>query len=180
MILIQINTNQIMLETHRMVKGLTRKFDGLKKSVDSLKKDNTELREENKRLSRQVSDLSATVTELENAARKYELKTDKLAAQSRRDNLRFFSIDEAVNETWKESEQKVRDYIQRALELDGADISIDRAHRLPGKSKSRPLIAKFSIFMDKEKILRAYRENRKQEQAKQGAESSERDTDRDV
>ena len=97
-----INTNQIMLETYRMVKGLTRKFDGLKKSVDSLKKDNKELKEENIRLSRQMSELSATVTELENAARKSELKTDKLEAQSRRDNLRFFNIDEAVNESWEE------------------------------------------------------------------------------
>lgn len=34
----QIDTNQIMLETHQMVKGLNRKFDHLQKSVNDLKK----------------------------------------------------------------------------------------------------------------------------------------------
>ena len=176
-----INTNQIMLEMHRMVKGLTRKFDGLKKSVGSLKKDNKELKEENKRLSRQMSELSATVTELENAARKSELKTDKLEAQSRCDNLRFFSIDEAVNESWEESEKKVRDYIQKDLELDIYQILVlIEPTDYPSKSKPRPLTAKFSFFKDKEKILRAYTQKQKQDQAKQGAEGGERDTDTNV
>ena len=34
------DNNQIMLETHQMVKGLNRKFDTLQKSVHELKKDN--------------------------------------------------------------------------------------------------------------------------------------------
>lgn len=36
----QIDANQIMLETHQMVKGLDRKFDTLQKSVNELKNDN--------------------------------------------------------------------------------------------------------------------------------------------
>ncbi|KAH3736269.1 hypothetical protein DPMN_042832 [Dreissena polymorpha] len=37
----------------------------------------------------------------------------------------------------------------------------ERAHRLPGKNYPRPLIVKFSLFKDKERIIKRYREQRK-------------------
>lgn len=75
--------------------------------------------------------------------------------------MKFFDIEESVNETWDQSEQKVRDYIRTELELDENGIHIERAHRLPGKFKPRPLITKFSFYKDKDKVLGAYREKRK-------------------
>lgn len=157
----QIDTNQIMLETHQMVKGLNRKFDTLQKSVNELKKDNTFLKDENKRLTREVSELSASVEELKVETKKNQLKNEKLEAQSRRENLKFFNIDESDNETWDQSEQKIRGYIRTELELDETEIKIERAHRLPGRFKPRPVIVKFSFYKDKDKILSVYREKRK-------------------
>ena len=40
-------------------------------------------------------------------------------------------------------------------------MSIERAHRLPGKSKPRHIIVKFSFYRDKDCVIKRYREIRK-------------------
>ena len=90
-----------------------------------------------------------------------QLELDQLEGQSRRQNLNFFNIEESTNETWEEFEEKVRNYIKSELDLDETAISIERAHRLPGKNKPRPLIVKFSFFKDKDRVIKRYRDLRK-------------------
>ena len=95
-------------------------------------------------------------------AKENEKKNEKLESQSRRDNLKFFGFDGERNETWEESENKVKNYISEGLGIDDSDIRIERAHRLAGsKSVPKPIIVKFSFFKDKERVLRAYRQKKK-------------------
>ena len=94
-------------------------------------------------------------------AKENEKKNEKLESQSRRDNLKFFGFDGERNETWEESENKVKNYISEGLGIDDSEIRIERAHRLAGsKSVPKPIIVKFSFFKDKERVLREYRQNK--------------------
>ena len=87
------------------------------------------------------------------------MKNDNLEAQSRRDNLKFYNVEEEQNETWEQSENKIRAYLSDELNSEGCHT--ERTHRLPRKSKPMSLIAKFSFFKDKDKVLKRYREKRK-------------------
>lgn len=68
---------------------------------------------------------------------------------------------------WETTEMKVREYIAKDLEIDESQMSIERAHRLPSNQKPQPVIAKFSFFKDKEKVLRTYRQKRKESNEKE-------------
>ena len=150
----------VLLDIHRNVNRLNKKFDNIQKSVSDLKKDNMKLKQQNEFLTNKVDELSSSVAELECSSKQNELRYEKLEAQSRRENLRFFEIPKTPRETWDQSEDKVRDYISNSLGIDDTDIKIERAHRLPAKSNPRPLIVKFSHYKDKDRILKRYREIR--------------------
>ena len=56
------------------------------------------------------------------------MKTEeRLEAQSRRDNLWFYGFDDKIDESWEESETRVRNYIEEHLNIDEASIKIKRA-----------------------------------------------------
>lgn len=82
------------------------------------------MKSENKRLAKEVSELSTSVDELKVKTEKNHLKNEKLEAQSRRENLKFFNIDKSVIETWDQSEQKVREYISTELGLGETEIKL--------------------------------------------------------
>ena len=103
-------------------------------------------------------------------------KLDQLENQSRRENLVFHGLKDKTNESWEESESNVRKYISEDLGLDDSRISIERAHRLNTKSSPRPVIVKFSLFKDKDRVLKAYREKRANEQ-ENNSQASGQDAD---
>lgn len=83
--------------------------------------------------------------------------------RNRRNNLRFDNInDNNNNETWKESEVKVREIIYK-LGLPKEGIKIERAHRVgrvngvDGKERTRTIVVKFLNYKDRDEILGAYR-----------------------
>ena len=87
-------------------------------------------------------------------------KTDDLENRSRRNNLCFEGIPEqGINETWGQSESEVEQLISDKLELNAADVTIERAHRVGPKKqdKPRPIITNFLHFKDREKVLKASR-----------------------
>ena len=151
----------ILLDIQKNCQNLNTKFDKLDKSVRGLKKENKKLQEQNLKLTKTVNTLAANVSQLEFSANENTSKLDQLEGQSRRQNLKFYDIEEGDNETWDQSEEKVRHYIRSELEIDDGNISIERAHRLPGKYKPRPIIVKFSFYKDKDKVIKRYREIRK-------------------
>ena len=129
----------MLIDIQKNCKDLNRKFDKLDKSVNDLKKENKKLQDQNRKLTKTVNTLAANVSELEMCTKKSSSKLEQLEGQSRRQNLNFYNIEESRNETWEESEEKVRTYIKSELDLDETNISIERAHRLPGKKLSTTL-----------------------------------------
>ena len=172
------NTTAILLEIRKDVKHMNKKFDNLDKKVKELKLDNIQLKQQNETLSNQVVDLTTTVISLETRVIETEKKNEQLEAQSRRENLKFYGMNEDEDETWDQSETKIRDYLSTELNMDEARIKIERAHRLPGKSKPRPIIVKFSHFKDKDAVLRKYRvKRREQQEANDGQNAQGGDTE---
>lgn len=155
------STTEILLDIQQKVSRMDQNFAELKTSVDELKSENQHLKVQNNNLSEKLNEVSNRLTTLEQSVEQTEMKREKLEAQSRRSNLKFYGFEENEHETWDETENKVRDYIKTNLKLTDT-IQIERAHRLPVKSNGpRPVIVKFSFFKDKDKILQSYRENKK-------------------
>ena len=153
---------ELLIDIRREMRYMNRKFDKLEDTMTSLKQDNKTLKKQNKKLTKQVQELSFNVQAVSELAQENERKNERLESQSRRENLKFYGLDENRKETREESENKVRNYMAEGLNIDESDIKIERAHRLGGnKSGTRPIIVKFSFYKDKEKILRAYREKKK-------------------
>ena len=84
-------------------------------------------------------------------------KVDDLENRSRRNNLCFDGIEETYKETWSNTEDKLKAILQDELEI--YDVEIERAHRTGSKKegKSRPVVAKFLKYKDREKVFKAKR-----------------------
>ena len=91
-----------------------------------------------------------------------EEKSSELEDRSRRNNLRFSGFTEKAEgaETWEESENLIREFIERNLEMESKDITIERAHRTGSKinGKKRAIIVKFLNYKDKDAVLNQYRQ----------------------
>nr|XP_037276086.1 uncharacterized protein LOC119169097 [Rhipicephalus microplus] len=103
------------------------------------------------------SSLAECVVQCETQARVLKSltsKVDDLENRSRRCNLIFHGIpDEGANETNAECEKQILDICSSKLGI--PTIGIERAHRL-GRfraGRSRPIIAKFSSFKEKQQVL---------------------------
>ncbi|OCT56386.1 hypothetical protein XELAEV_18000164mg [Xenopus laevis] len=92
-------------------------------------------------------------------------KVDDLENRSRRNNLRFLGIPESVQAA--DLAAYILTKLCPALQLPRAlaDTGIERAHRLGGerpqnRNSTRPVIARFLNYIDKELVLQAYRKIR--------------------
>ena len=65
------------------------------------------------------------------------------------------------DESWEESETRVRNYIDEHLNIDKTFIQFERAPRIRGKTSPRPINVRFLIYKDRENVLKAYCEKRK-------------------
>ena len=89
-----------------------------------------------------------------------EQKEKLLDLQSRemRDNLIFYGIDEEKDETDKDCVEKVLKLVENELKITHAkQILIYRAHRMGRyqRTKTRPIVAKFAYFPNREEIRKA-------------------------
>ncbi|XP_077558141.1 uncharacterized protein LOC144173705 [Haemaphysalis longicornis] len=82
-------------------------------------------------------------------------RLDNFEDRSRRDNLIFYGLEDTAEESWAESEEKVRALISASLESVIPEDSISRAHRLGAyvPKKCRPVIVKFCSFKITDAIL---------------------------
>ena len=90
-------------------------------------------------------------------------KITELEDRHQRNNLRFMGIKEksgVENETWEESETKVKVFLQEKLGLETHEITIERAHRIVKnkEGKRKTIIAKFLNYKQLEKVLNKYKE----------------------
>ena len=118
-----LDTNALLLEIRGDVKSMNAKFDKLERSVSALQSENMILKEQNKILSEKVELLTNSVDDMKKSALENEMRSERLEAQSRRDNLKFYGIEDKRNETWEEAEDKVRREISN-LGIDECSISI--------------------------------------------------------
>ncbi|XP_065671777.1 uncharacterized protein LOC136089653 [Hydra vulgaris] len=89
---------------------------------------------------------------LENAKKVSTLATE--VEEIKRNNLRVDGIKEDDNETWLESEQKVKEIFNEYLDVE--NVKIERADRAgkKGVNENRTIVLKLLDFKDKEEILR--------------------------
>ena len=112
-------------------------------------------------------DTREEVVKLDEITEDFVTKTKKkiadLADRSGPNNLRFDGFQEETNESWKENESIVTDFVKEKLGIE-EDILIERAHRT-GKiqrndgtrNRKRTIVVKFLNFKDKSRILHTYR-----------------------
>ena len=85
-------------------------------------------------------------------------KLDDLENRSRRNNLCFEGIPESPNETWQESESKIKHLISSHMPEVGTDFVIERAHRVGrprSDSKPRKIVARFLNYKDRDAVFKA-------------------------
>ena len=101
---------------------------------------------------------TAQQLEKENSSLKQEVSTLKhkliqQETQSRRNNLLFYGVPEQEWEKWSDCEKSISNIIKTNMGItDGDKIKFERVHRLGLKSanRSRPILAKFCYFKDRE------------------------------
>ena len=80
----------------------------------------------------------------------------KLESHSRRDNIKFFGVNEKSHESNYDTEEELRIFLKSTLKIppsDEAQINFERVHRINTRAsdnkKPRPIIAKVSQYQDK-------------------------------
>lgn len=121
--------------------SLNNKIDDISLTINNLKAENESLKEENKRLWAEIDGMKK--------------KTDRIEGHTRRNNLRINGIDGTLNESWSETERKVREFVTDDLNMpEMGDVDIERAHRMQSQNPNKcTIIVKFSRFKDKDSIL---------------------------
>ena len=78
-----------------------------------------------------------------------------LEDRSRRSNLRFDGISENEEESWEETEKKIKDMVKDKMKI-LKNVEVERAHRVRRKEigKARTIVAKFKDYKDKELIMK--------------------------
>ena len=116
----------------------------------------------NSEIKENVKDLANRVETLETELQASEEKRERLEAQSRRENLRFYGMPEDKDETCEETESKAKQYItcNSNLETNPSNLSVESAHRIQSTDRPRPIIAYFRFYKENKKILKTYREKR--------------------
>ena len=113
--------------------------DKIKELEDSIKK----IKENHKK----------EIIQLKNENEDSKDKLRILEDRSRRDNLRFDSIQEWRDESWADTEEILKDKIKETLGIE--NVELERAHPVGDKNQSscRTIVAKLSKYKTKECIL---------------------------
>lgn len=151
-----------MLESQDM---LTKEFDALKTQNEMLIKKIAELETKIDKLVGsppsaphvESEEIRTQSDQLADAMRKVFRTQDDIENRSRRNNLLFFGVEGEEKETWDESEAKVISLCAEKLQVTVTPSSIERAHRMgkPKDDNPRPIIVKFALFKDKQRVLSA-------------------------
>ncbi|XP_070545564.1 uncharacterized protein [Ptychodera flava] len=133
----------------RMANELNKKIDSLVEDIQDVKQELLEAREETARLTEENKNLNDQVNDLTN-------DLDSLRGQMKRDNLLFKGISQDDDETWDQSESKVKSFITDKLGLNGDNIEVDRVHRLSSsRVRPQPILAKFARYQQRKQVYEA-------------------------
>lgn len=152
-------TKMIMESTTIRIDGIMKDVQEVKSSLQFSQAQIDDLREMEKKVGRFESQLLSLPSQSMTCEYKDVVsKIDYLENQSRRNNVIIdgLSQDNAF-ESWSDTEQKVREFLNSKLKIDPKSIEIERTHRTgnikqnPGKA--RPIVVKLLRYKDKELIL---------------------------
>ena len=147
--------------------------------IGSVKDRSTEVEEENKQLrkaaeytGKELTDLKSCVAnmcfqtasgtaEMQNHNKEIQqlkCRNIRLEAYTRRESIKIYNLQEIEGETPRDTEKLVRSMMEEKMKISREDmneIRFERVHRLPTRrnprsTNTRPVIAKFSFYQDKE------------------------------
>ena len=128
------NLNRGFEETGRLIEELQSRSDGMEFGLDKLEEALSKVQLENKRLKDEMVDLKS---------------------RSMRDNLLFSNIPETTNETPRDTEKILRDFLKNTVKMDVNivdNIQFDRVHRIGGSRSPRVIVAKFNQFQQRQLV----------------------------
>nr|XP_047141376.1 uncharacterized protein LOC124816291 [Hydra vulgaris] len=132
------------------------KLSEVQKAVEFISKSYDKIIIELTELKKTKSKKSPDESNIENGTNNIKEKIAELEDRSRRNNLRFIGIKDKANETWEESEQKIKDFLNTKLNIQ-EKILIDRVHRVGKENgKNRSIIVRFQNYKDKALVLNKY------------------------
>ena len=135
------------------VTGLREEVTQLAAEVEEMKKENEQLRTENQALTDRLDET--------------EKKLDDLEGRSKRNNLIFRGLKKQTSsehESWDDCENLVKDMLRDQLKIND-NVQFDRVHRL-GNDTTSPIIARFTNFKDKQRVLKEKRKLKDSEEGK--------------
>ena len=155
----------ILIELRQKMSSVEREVSKLKGGADKAKERIDQMDTSLHWFNTEVKGIQVKIKELDLA--KENLRTQQLYAESynRSENLKFFGIEERETGANSKDSEKVDtcdiliDFLENGLGLDNPaeDIYLQRVHRLskPVAGKTRPIIARFLRYPDRDKVLRA-------------------------
>jgi hypothetical protein len=130
----QIAENEKQIDVdHKDIDSLSQRIGFLETKLDRTNEELEKTQEHNKKMQKHLNDLED---------------------RNKRNNLIFSGVPEDKNETWQQSEIKVKNIIRNQMKLE--EIEIERAHRMQNGSLqngAKPIIVKFTKYKDKERVL---------------------------
>ena len=128
-----------------LMDNFTSRIDGLVKDVQSIKdslqysqSDIDVLKNDSSSYNKLIENLENKICVIQAELGDAADKRDYLENQSRRNNIRIDGLEEDNNESWEQSETKVRALLHEKLNLDPTTIEIERAHRTGRKAGGKP------------------------------------------
>ena len=104
----------------------------------------------------EITELTRKVQKHEEAVKETESKCLYLEAYSRRENIKFMNIEEGPPDQPEDTEEILRDFLERELGyVDAQNVEFQRVHRT-GKTKEgspRPILARFLRYKDVQNIF---------------------------
>lgn len=138
------------------LKIVNRRVDDLEAKQETVAKEVTHLRQ-------QVEGLRVAQLSTEREMKGTKRQENELSNFSRRKNLLFYGIPEKQgNESWVECKNAVTKVIDKAGVRLESVFSVERAHRVTTRARPRPIIALFSFWEEKEKVLHSKEQLRQQ------------------
>ena len=138
-----------------------------KKSLEHVQAETEELQEDRESTRDRLRSIEQGMQNLNSEILGLRSANIRLEAYTRRENIKLFNVQETPKETNAQTETLVRNVFMEKMKLRPGDvdaIKFERVHRIPTKSskaldntRPRPIIAKFSFFKDKEKVMSAVR-----------------------
>lgn len=148
-------------ELKARISSLEKETGDLKSSLEFSQKDIDDLKQSLPKL----QELDAAINDIEDQMDCHEDHLEYLENQSRRNNVRVDGIPEVDNETWEDTEAKVKQVLKDELDLASVP-DVERAHRV-GKSRrtsaqgsaSRPrtIVCRLRDWKERETILKCAR-----------------------